>query len=293
MRKRITILLFALILTIFFLNDYILADTNLNEDYQLNIDDRLHISVWGHDDLERELSVGPDGRIYFPLVGELEAEAKTANQLREELVEELKQYLIIEAEQVNISVLDYRRKQVSLAGEIREPGYYELASGQRVTDAISQAGNETAQADLSQVVLTRDGEQYNLDIAAYERGEKPDENMLLKSGDMLRVPKNTIEVTIIGEVRSAGNYELEQGKRVSNLIAQAGGLTSDASSTIEYISLQESQELNVDNVLSEISDYNPKLEDGAMIKVNEQRFSWDRFFFFVGGINSLKDLIGF
>ena len=292
MKKRSKILLFAVILFTLLLSTNILA-VDVDDEYQLNVDDRLHISVWGHDDLERELSVGPDGRIYFPLVGELEAEDKTARELQKDLAEELKQYLKIDTSQVDVSIIEYQRDEISVAGEVRNPGYYEVRSGKTVMDVISQAGNETDRADLSQVILTRDGQQERLDLAAYKRGESPDGNKVLESGDVIRVPKDIVEVTIVGEVRSSGNYELKQGKRVSNLIAQAGGLTGDASSTIKYISSEGSQELRVDEVLSEARDYNPELEDGAMIRVDETRFSWSRFFFFVDGISSVKDLIGF
>jgi competence protein ComEA len=42
---------------------------------------------------------------------------------------------------------------VDVAGEVRKPGVYEFAEGQRVIDAVNRAGGPTAKADLSSLNL--------------------------------------------------------------------------------------------------------------------------------------------
>ncbi|HQP92110.1 MAG TPA: polysaccharide biosynthesis/export family protein, partial [Candidatus Omnitrophota bacterium] len=49
--------------------------------YKLDVDDVLDIAVWRHPELSTEVIVRPDGKISFPLVGELRAKGLTAQQL--------------------------------------------------------------------------------------------------------------------------------------------------------------------------------------------------------------------
>src|SRR5262249_18047828 len=48
-----------------------LINTGPGGDYTIGIDDLLHIIVWENKELEQDVVVRPDGKISFPLVGEL------------------------------------------------------------------------------------------------------------------------------------------------------------------------------------------------------------------------------
>jgi polysaccharide export outer membrane protein len=70
---------------IFLLLTLLLSSPLLAQDYKLNVGDSISISVWGHSDLNLQTSINPNGEISFPLVGNIIAEGKTANQLQQEL----------------------------------------------------------------------------------------------------------------------------------------------------------------------------------------------------------------
>ena len=57
-----------------FMSHFAIADS-----YLLNAGDVLGISVWNEETLQKEVIVLPDGRISFPLAGELEAKGKTVS----------------------------------------------------------------------------------------------------------------------------------------------------------------------------------------------------------------------
>ncbi len=73
-------------------------------DYHLQQDDLLYISIWGHNDLQREVRVDPAGMISFPLVGELDVEGLTIGQVTDLLAEKLSHYIKIERSHIKCSL---------------------------------------------------------------------------------------------------------------------------------------------------------------------------------------------
>ena len=60
------------LIIVFVLSCMIIVPNDVVEgSYRLTVDDQLYISIWGHPDLQQEVVVGPDGRISFPLIGEV------------------------------------------------------------------------------------------------------------------------------------------------------------------------------------------------------------------------------
>lgn len=92
--------------------------------YRLEEDDRLSILVWGHQDLSITINIDPDGEISLPLLGKVKAAGLTLAELQELLEEGYSEY--IREPQVSLSLLDYKRSQVMVLGQVRNPGTYEL-----------------------------------------------------------------------------------------------------------------------------------------------------------------------
>src|SRR3970282_927045 len=70
--------------------------TNLAVDvskYLVGPEDVLEISVWKEKDLTREVLVRPDGRLSFPLAGEIEAAGHTAMEIQDEITNRIKKYM--------------------------------------------------------------------------------------------------------------------------------------------------------------------------------------------------------
>ena len=58
--------------------------------YRIGPEDVLHIAVLGNKDLEMDVTVQPDGRISFPMAGEVQAAGLTITQLAEELTRRIR-----------------------------------------------------------------------------------------------------------------------------------------------------------------------------------------------------------
>ena len=54
-------------------------------DYTIGIDDILHVIVWDNKELEQDVVVRPDGKISYPLAGEIYVQGMTVPKLTETL----------------------------------------------------------------------------------------------------------------------------------------------------------------------------------------------------------------
>lgn len=123
----------------------------------------------------------------------------------------------------------------SLSGAVREPGIYPVNPGTSLQTLVAAAGGLSHDADLGAVEITRyatDGDKpttrqaLSLDAASLA-------GIDLKPGDAIRINARTTDretgpVTLSGEFLRPGIYDIRRGEKLSEVIARAGGLTSEA-----------------------------------------------------------------
>ncbi|MEK6732754.1 MAG: polysaccharide biosynthesis/export family protein [Candidatus Omnitrophota bacterium] len=122
--------------------------------YQVAINDKLYISVWRVPDLSLELIVGPDGKISFPLIGDIQAAGRTLSELDAEITEKLKDYVV--DPQVSVIVREFAGDKVIIIGEVRTPGIYKFVGVTNIMDVIALAGGFTDRAKLSSILIARE-----------------------------------------------------------------------------------------------------------------------------------------
>ncbi len=61
--------------------------------YTVNPGDVLSITVWKEEDLQRQVIIRPDGAFSFPLAGDIQAEGKSIEQIRQTVAEQLEKYI--------------------------------------------------------------------------------------------------------------------------------------------------------------------------------------------------------
>ncbi len=158
--------------------------------YTVQPGDVLTVTVWKETDLTGDVLVRPDGGLSFPLVGDLPAQGRTVDSLRQEITERLKHY--IPDPVVTVATKAVPGNHVYVVGKVMKPGEFPLASVVDVMQALSLAGGATPFAAVNDIIILRreSGEQqairfrYN-DVA---RGNELSQNILLKAGDTVVVP---------------------------------------------------------------------------------------------------------
>ena len=166
------------------------------KDFLLGPEDVLEIAVWRNQDLtQKEEIVRPDGKISMPLIGEVVASGRTANQLAAHITGRLKEFK--ENPSVSVRVKEVNSYYVYVLGSVTKPGKYQLKSHATVLQAIAVASGFLLYADWNHIqvlrtVVTPDGKTKEIRIPVrYDdllSGEGEIRNFLLKTGDVVVVP---------------------------------------------------------------------------------------------------------
>jgi polysaccharide export outer membrane protein len=158
--------------------------------YRIGVDDELFISVWKNETLTRNVPVRPDGMISLPLVHDVKAAGLTPVELRDVLKKRLTQYM--NDPQVSVTVQKVASFKVSVMGEVKKPGSYEITGQSTVLDALAKAEGLTEWASGSRIsVLRKDGETTRKIPFNYARATSPSaatDNFYLRPGDIVVVP---------------------------------------------------------------------------------------------------------
>lgn len=158
--------------------------------YLIGPNDILNIFVWKEADLTRDVTVMPDGKITYPLIGEITAQGQTASELKKTIADRLQNF--VTAPEVTVIVRESRSQVVYTIGKLTRPGPYPLAPGMTVMQALSAAGGFAEWADNKNIlIIRREGgkeTQLRFNYKEFTSGEKLEQNILLRPGDTLVVP---------------------------------------------------------------------------------------------------------
>ena len=159
--------------------------------YKLRSADRLQVSVWREDALQREVRVLPDGSITFPLVGRLPVAGLDTEQVEKQIAERLKTY--IPDPIVTVAITGTEGNAVYVLGKVAKPGVVPLtATNTTVLQVLSQSGGLDRFADGNAVrVLREEGGSRQVLPVRYNdliKGESLPSNVLLRAGDTVLVP---------------------------------------------------------------------------------------------------------
>ncbi|HSW38130.1 MAG TPA: polysaccharide biosynthesis/export family protein [Acidobacteriota bacterium] len=161
------------------------------DSYVIGEEDVLAVNVWKEPELSiSELVVRPDGKISLPLVNDIQAGGKTPVQLQEHIAQALMKY--ITEPNVTVTVIRAYSHTVSVVGQVIRPGVYIMGSPTTVLDILARVGGLNPQARDKDIRIVRneDGKihQFPFNYRNVIRGRNLQQNIYLKSGDIVMVP---------------------------------------------------------------------------------------------------------
>ncbi|MGZ5493625.1 MAG: polysaccharide biosynthesis/export family protein [Thermoanaerobaculia bacterium] len=160
-------------------------------DYRIGIDDVLDIAVWNVAELQKTVPVRPDGKISLPLVNDVVAAGLTPMELRDALTKKIAAY--VQSPDVSVVVREIRSLKVSVIGQVRAPGRYDLKGPSTVLDALALAGGFTDFAARRKITILRSAGttvqrlSFDYDAAVSKRGAG-NSNVFVRPGDIVVVP---------------------------------------------------------------------------------------------------------
>ena len=190
--KLVVLVLFALVLCA----PLVSADAGADQpgavgaDYILGPGDILDISAWQNSALAKLVTVLPDGKISFPLIGEVMAGGKTVAQLKGELEEKIIRY--VPDPTLSVIVHQVNSMMVYVIGKVNQPGRHLLNANINVLQVLAMAGGFNPFANRGKVKIFRqqggDTVIFPFDYDEVADGKKLDTNITLKRGDVIVVP---------------------------------------------------------------------------------------------------------
>lgn len=240
-----------------------------DKQYIISPNNILVIDVYQEPDLSVTVRVSQDGTIVYPLLGNIRATGLTVRELENKITDLLAADYLVNP-QVSIFVKEFAK--ISVLGQVRSPGSYELKSGLTVIDAIVLAGGFSDKADATNVKLlrTKDKLEQTIDINAKEIVDKGDKtkDLFLKPGDLIIVgelSEASASVNVLGQVRNPGRYNFKKGMTVVEAIALAGGLTNTAAANdTKVIRMQDGEKKTIRVPVGSILKGGDKLEDTTL-----------------------------
>jgi len=163
-------------------------------EFILGVGDEVELAVYRHDDLNKKVRIPPDGTNTFPLIGEIKTNGTSIHQLREKIKESLSVYLV--DPQVSLEITSFKGQKIFILGEVHNPGVYQIDTPTTIIEAIAKAGGYTLDGKYNSVVLIRGGPEKpalkRLDLKKTFTTGDLSQNVLLKSGDVVYVPRTFI-----------------------------------------------------------------------------------------------------
>ena len=120
--------------------------------YKVGPFDVLEVSVFNVPELSKTVQVAGSGTVGLPLVGELPAAGRTAQEIERDLTKRLgAKYL--QNPQVTVLVKEYNSQRITLEGAVKKPGVYPIRGELTLLQAVATAGGFGDNADSNVVVF--------------------------------------------------------------------------------------------------------------------------------------------
>lgn len=161
-------------------------------------------------------------------------------------------------------VVGFVEKKVLATGQFKRPMYYQLKTEEGVRALLRYSGglSSDALASAMKVLRSENEKQVQRDVNANAILKIPEEDFMLKDGDIVKVDniKSGIinKVELRGEVTYPSVYELRPGDKLFDLINRAGGVTRNTFLPRAYIFRGAGDSTNLQSERLEVSltDYN-------------------------------------
>jgi len=158
--------------------------------YVIQPNDVLEIFVWKEPELTRKVLVRPDGRVSFPLVQDMQAAGISPGELKVQVEKKLSEFL--SEPEVTIIVEAIQSYRIYVLGKVQKPGAIGVEKPVTVLQALALAGGfqEFARDEEMSVIRSAGTENFTFDFNYKDviRGKKSEQNILLRSGDVVVVP---------------------------------------------------------------------------------------------------------
>lgn len=205
-------------------------------DYKVGVGDILNVIVFDHPELtlpagpqrsaeETGFRVQSDGTFFYPFIGQVQARGRVPEEIRADVTQRLAEF--IPNPQLEVRVAAFNSQSIVVSGEVKAPNRLSLTTVPlTLVEAVTAAGGVTEAGDARHVSIQRGGTRYTVDLAGYLQSGLASNNPILRSGDVVFVPRRRAEEAyLLGQVRKPDVIDLStEPVTLTQAITRHGGL---------------------------------------------------------------------
>lgn len=216
-----------------------------DQEYELGPGDEITVEVIGRPELASKHVIGPDGRITLSIAGSVLLADKTRDEAAMEIQTALGKYYSNVT--VSVGVDHYTSNHILLLGAVEHPGLMAFDKTPTLLEVISRGGlplqgppgapgtpatpaNSARPFVVPEQCMIYRGDQtmVTVQLRSLLEDGNPLADMRLKRDDIVFVPGQDRYVSVLGQVLHPGNERLDSRSTLSQLLADAGGITEKA-----------------------------------------------------------------
>lgn len=244
--------------------------------YILGPGDELQISVYGVQEFNASIPVTMEGKVNIQNVGQIPVSGMTIEAATQKIKGAIARvYRTVQSgqSQVGISLSRIRTIKVTIIGS-KQPGNYSVSSLATVYNALFLGGGPGKNGSYRNIELLRNNKVYKkIDIYNFLVNGNQSDNVGLKDNDVIRIPTYTQRVTVEGQVKRPGIFEMKAGETFKDLLTFASGFNEFAYTASVNVLQKTSRDFKVKDIqAAEYNSYKPLAGDVYRVSKILNRF---------------------
>jgi protein involved in polysaccharide export with SLBB domain len=246
--------------------------------YVLGPNDQIAVSVYGVQEYSGDLLVSAEGNISIPNVGLIRVAGLTieaaTQKIKNTMGSSVYTFLRSGGSKISVTLSKIRTIKVTIIGANR-PATYRLSSLATVFNALYVSGGPTAFGTFREIELLRDNKLFKkIDLYRMLLNGDQSDNVGLKDNDVIRIPSYKTRVSIEGQVKRPGIFEVLPNENFANILAFASGFTDTAYQASVKVFAQTNKERQIKDLQqSQYNNYQPQIGDVFVVSKLLNRFS--------------------
>lgn len=266
-----------------FRNNRLSFNPNINlptpRNYVLGPGDEVIVDIFGANQTTIRSIISPEGYINVDILGPIYLSGKTiesANSFLKNKLSQIYEGLNGGEEQtgIQLSLGQVRSIQISIIGEVPNPGTYQVSSLATVFHAMFQAGGVKEPGTVRDIKVVRNNKTVaSVDIYDFLVNGTRKNDIRLEDGDVIVVAPYKNIVKVIGAVKRPLNFEMKDGETVADVLRYAGGFDKSAYSENVSVVSQNAHDIVVSLVESaQFGSFTLKNGDEVEVKKMDARY---------------------
>jgi len=244
--------------------------------YILGPGDELQVNVFGVQEFSASIPVTVEGKINIQYVGQISVLGMSIEAATQKIKTALARvYSTVGSgqSQVGVSLSRIRTIKITIIGS-KQPGNYSISSLATVYNALFLGGGPGINGSYRNIELLRNNKVFKtIDLYNFLVNGNQSDNIGLKDNDVIRIPAYSYRVTVEGQVKRPGIFEMKKGETFRNLLVFTSGFNEFAFTASVNVVQKTDKEFRVKDLKAlQFDSYKPIAGDVYQVSKILNRF---------------------